>query len=708
MKKKAIVSSVLSIAMCASLVTGATFALFTSETKTNIAIQSGNVSVTSWIDEKDIVTYSFGQEQKDDMFELGGSATYDTASNKLTVDKIAPGDKVDFKVYVENGSDITVSYRVKVAFAGELQDALVAYVTFPGEQSAEEEVAATELTSNYAVTEWKSFGDDKVITLPMSVELPYTVGNEYKGKSAEIVVTVEAVQGNATNLIMIGDTKYDTLTEAVAAAKNGDVIGLSGDFTLPVDGSLANKELTFAEIADGIAVIDMKNVHTGQSTSGATLTFEGVTVEFDNTANYKGIAHATKVVYNDCTLIGKQFMYAPTVEFTDCEFINYNDYVVWTYGAENVTFTDCTFTTGGKAVLVYTEAAHTATHTYTNCTFNSNGQLATDKAAVEVGESANGNKATYTINLNNCKQEGFAPNMSNNALWGNKNSMDNEHLIVSIDGVAVNTVTNKYTITSAEELKNILTMAGTAGANNSIIELTADVKLTEAWTPVKVDGYHGADVITLNGNKHTISGLTAPLFSGGFAGGSGIVINDLTIADSTMVSTSTQGSGAFIECVDSMDVITLKNCHLKNSTIQGSRTGGLIGWTSGYDNTNDGAVKTYVTVENCSVIGCTIENTFSDEGTTPHTESVGAIFGHAGANPWTFTTIKNCIIKDNTIIGGDGKTGVILGTANLGEVTITGCTMENNKVNGAVSNAVYGRLSFGSTGKLTVDGTEIK
>ncbi len=260
---------------------------------------------------------------------------------------------------------------------------------------------------------------------------------------------------------------------------------------------------------------------------------------------------------------------------------------------------------------------------------------------------------------------------------------------------------------TAEELQEMLTTFG-EGDGASTVVITKDIEIGDfQWVPVAIEGYTGTGVVTVEGNGHTIYGLNDTLFAGGFAGNSGIVVNNLTIAEANITSSNTQGSGAFINCVDSMPTITLSNCHLVDSTINGSRTGGLIGWTSGYSNVNDGAVKTYVTVDNCSVIGCTISNTFSDAGNTPNTESVGAIFGHAGANAWTFTTIKNCIIKNNKLNGGSGKTGVILGTANVGEVTISGCTMEGNKVNGSASDAVYGRLAFGTTGKLTVNGVAI-
>ena len=83
---------------------------------------------------------------------------------------------------------------------------------------------------------------------------------------------------------------------------------------------------------------------------------------------------------------------------------------------------------------------------------------------------------------------------------------------------------------------------------DTVIELLDDINMTgKSWTPVSVDGYHGQGVITLNGNGKTITGLSAPLFAGGFAGKSGIVIKDLTIADADINDTTNdQGIGAFI------------------------------------------------------------------------------------------------------------------------------------------------------------------
>ncbi len=293
-------------------------------------------------------------------------------------------------------------------------------------------------------------------------------------------------------------------------------------------------------------------------------------------------------------------------------------------------------------------------------------------------------------------------------------------LAISVEAVQGNTnieeEIKEATVATAAELQTILTSFTDAGSGNGVINISDDITLAEGetWTPVKIDGYNGAGVITINGNGHTISGLNDTLLAGGFAGNSGIVINDLTIADAKITSSNAQGYGAFINCIDSMPKIELNNCHLKDSTITdtlGARVGGLIGWSAGYNNPNDGPVDTYITIKDCSVTGCTITAA----------GSVGAIIGHAGNNPATFHTITNCKVENNTLTSNDEgyRVGAIVGTANVGEVTITGCTSVNNtmvqnNLDGTVTarpdgqSDLYGRFVPGTTGKLTIDNVAIQ
>ena len=251
--------------------------------------------------------------------------------------------------------------------------------------------------------------------------------------------------------------------------------------------------------------------------------------------------------------------------------------------------------------------------------------------------------------------------------------------------------------------------AATDKTGDTVIELLDDINMTgKSWTPVSVDGYHGQGVITLNGNGKTITGLSAPLFAGGFAGKSGIVIKDLTIADADINDTTNdQGIGAFINCVDSMTRIELDNCHLKNSKIVstgGARVGGLIGWTSGYNKPNDGPVDTKVTLTNCSVENVTIEAN----------GSVGGLIGHAGANPATYHTITGCTVKDSTLkcteTGKSWRVGDLVGTANVGQVTVDAATSasqnsltQENADPQKPEDSIFGRKEVGTAGLVIID-----
>lgn len=282
------------------------------------------------------------------------------------------------------------------------------------------------------------------------------------------------------------------------------------------------------------------------------------------------------------------------------------------------------------------------------------------------------------------------------------------YISVETNGVWTVVRGTKPVVMTTAELRATLTAFTSAGSGDNIIEIGKDIVLKEGetWTPAKVDGYHGAGVVTVFGNGHKISGLNAPLFAGGFAGNSGIVVKDLTL-DGVKINdaTSNLGIGAFVCDVDSMPTIELDNCHLTNSEIistGGARVGGLIGWTSGYNKPNDGPVDTYINITKCSVEGCTI----SAKG------SVGGIIGHAGCNPATFHTISDCSVKNCVLTSTDDggwRVGVVVGTANVGKLTINKITESGNTITQTGKTApehsnLYGRFVPDTTGELVIDG----
>lgn len=323
----------------------------------------------------------------------------------------------------------------------------------------------------------------------------------------------------------------------------------------------------------------------------------------------------------------------------------------------------------------------------------------------------------------NCKNENYAAGKANIIVTGgsfqgfdpaNAKSDDAASYLapgyISVETNGVWTVVrgDKPVAMTAAELQAYITAFTVADSGDNVVKIGKDIVLKEGetWVPATIDGYHGAGVITVLGNGHTISGLNVPLFAGGFAGNSGIIVKDLTL-DGVKINdaASGQGIGAFVCNVDSMPTIELDNCHLTNSEIistGGARVGGLIGWTSGYNKPNDGPVDTYINITKCSVEGCTI----SAKG------SVGGIIGHAGCNPATYHTISDCSVKNCVLTSTDDggwRVGVVVGTANVGELTINNITESGNTITQIGKTApehsnLYGRFVPGTTGELVIDG----
>ena len=180
-KGKVLLSSVASIALCSSIAVGGTYALFTSESKANIAVTSGKVEVIANITD---LTTSTTIENSTAMVAAS------VVGNSVTLNNIVPGDCVTFNIAGENLSTITTQYRVKIACEEglELMSGLV--VT----------IGTNEYTSLYSYTSaWNSLAAKTDMTaIPVAITLPKNAGNEYQGLAADLVVTLEAIQGNAT------------------------------------------------------------------------------------------------------------------------------------------------------------------------------------------------------------------------------------------------------------------------------------------------------------------------------------------------------------------------------------------------------------------------------------------------------------------------------------------------------------------------------
>jgi predicted ribosomally synthesized peptide with SipW-like signal peptide len=210
MKKKIIISSVVTIVICLCLIAGSTFALFTDNTEINIVVSSANVELEAELG--DPILYSAKadangtlvdengnkyshEKQTTAKFSNGGTATYDATNNKLTVNKITPGDKIEFPLSATNSSDVTIQYRFVIVCT----DADTAKALTKGTDPMFFTVNGTKLVidDKQFVSEWETLvpGEDMPVTT-ITFELPITAGNEYQGLVANFKIIVEAVQGN--------------------------------------------------------------------------------------------------------------------------------------------------------------------------------------------------------------------------------------------------------------------------------------------------------------------------------------------------------------------------------------------------------------------------------------------------------------------------------------------------------------------------------
>ena len=188
-RSKVIATSIATIAMCASLAVGGTFALFTSESEVNIAVTSGTVSLIANIDEDSVQTKQLYDTEytqgADHMYE--GEATF--GAEGLTLEKFVPGDGIKFNIVVKNESTVSVQYRTIISC--ENDNGLFAGLNV----TVGDKVGYNGITF---VADWAqlSVGSDDAI-VPVTIELPEGAGNEYQDKTCTISYKVEAVQGNA-------------------------------------------------------------------------------------------------------------------------------------------------------------------------------------------------------------------------------------------------------------------------------------------------------------------------------------------------------------------------------------------------------------------------------------------------------------------------------------------------------------------------------
>ena len=278
----------------------------------------------------------------------------------------------------------------------------------------------------------------------------YAVGTPYEGETSFTNNIFNLAAGeNAVGILRYDGEKgaavisSDDELAAALNAGNSTIYLTKGKYVIPA--AAKGKTVTFIGTGNPEDVeVAVTKVGTGYENcdyglDGSTVTFEGITIT-TNSSTYIGYARC-KGTYKNCVINGTYTLYGDS-KFENCTFnVSGDVYNIWTWGAPNATFDGCTFNSDGKALLLYREDGGTVNLTVTDCTFNDEGGLVDAmKAAIEIGDSPY-EKPTYNVTVSKTTVNGYAINdegiPTETELWGNKNSMPNERLNVTIDGNVV-------------------------------------------------------------------------------------------------------------------------------------------------------------------------------------------------------------------------------------------------------------------------------
>lgn len=517
-KRSVIITAILAIIMCASLVAGATFALFTSSSSVNIAITSANVEVNADVK----VTKTWHEDnnvEKAGLYDTGkAEVTYENNQAKLTLSNFVPTDGVKLAVSLKNESTVKIKYRVLLladrTVGTELLDELDIVMNgmeFRGYTLATEYV---ELEAGASIND-----------IPVTIVFPKEA-TEGKNTTCNLAIKVDAQQGNA-----VADNTFDV-------AEGHTIISETAEDGSVWYSEVDNKTL-FAEINNGAKLAGDVTLTEDVDPAKTIIAADGSNVEIN--ANGKNVAN-TVDIWNEGTgawsLVSAQGGAALTVKGNGTFKAKENDcYAVDVQDGSELVIEDGTFIGNIHAVYVLKGTAYIKGGFYSvqqkypdankanefvlNC-YDANRANGTAKIIVTGGTFVNFNPA-------NCQAEGAHTNFvkegytvvstrqTNGDVWytvvakdaagktfsDGKDHVLNESIAVgAADGIAVKATSGTVTIEGG-------TYNGGEGGNNQSVHVANGATVTikgGVFTVGHDASGAGNSVVESNGGNVVIEG----------------------------------------------------------------------------------------------------------------------------------------------------------------------------------------------------------
>lgn len=727
-KRSIIISAVLAIIMCVSLFAGATLAIFTSDSKVNIAVTAGTVEVVATLDEP-VLSHKEADSSAEGGYKevtgtfYAGTATLDENNQMLTVSNMVSMDKISFNIAIQNNSTVAVKYRT-VIMCEEDNGLFEALTVSIGDNSFDGRTAIT----NYQEL---AVGAD-VASVPVTIEIGADKGanGEYNAKSCTVSYKVEAVQGNAaTEDVAANEYQLYNATDLKWLQKHASEIAAYSTVKLMNDIDLDGADLSPIYM-DSITFDGNKKTISDFTTEGTfnvglfgsaqSCTIENLTV---TGATVTGITHVGAIVgHGVCTTIKDC-----TVKNSQITAVNKDD-------------------NGDKpgAIVGYLSAEYDASVTgcsVEGCTVKGyrdvGGLVGMANGAQKTSDDGHGwvvtgnkVKSTILINDRSCITRTIAEDGYNigEVIGRYSGTVDSSNTATDVtirieygDGLVWNPTAQQYEITSVNGLKAFrdkinlgkdkngndvtgLKLFNSVSEMNTVV-LKTDIDLkNELWTPINLSPViYDNGGFTFNGEGHTISninvvssnGKAAGLFGYCYTTGSaytstdndglpGLRIKNLKInnasVEKTMTATADGGQYGAAALIGQATSVYLENVHATGKitvTSDGAYDIGistLTGYTGGR-----------VVAKDCSVVA-TGDSVIDAESNGEH---VGGIFGVVALEG--VGNIYNCSVSGITVKGDHcvgGLVGYINGdsvnndTSEGGTISISKCTVKNVTVSG--------------------------
>lgn len=248
-KRTAIVMALITVALCAAVIAGATFALFSSSVTNDINVNTGDIAISSTVELTNAWSTSQGGEQNTAenkgsetslIFPATGGSVSVGEDGRISISGMGLGDGATFSITLNMEYSINMKYSLvlKTNTADDfLRDNLqVTVADNPAVSLADGSVYIIPWTNAGSVTD--STPASARVTASFSLSLPWSAIDSAPvgGSSISLALVTSGVQVNA--LAVSGSpsgsneyyvTNQDELNKALTAMESGDSVYLAGD-----------------------------------------------------------------------------------------------------------------------------------------------------------------------------------------------------------------------------------------------------------------------------------------------------------------------------------------------------------------------------------------------------------------------------------------------------------------------------------------------